>query len=158
MIPILGATERSTDAKSQLIQTKGPIHVDIKRGFTSSNYEWEWDGSGFSIIIRVKDVLTSDSHVTIEQNNFGLELTNLYVDPVEEKRFGRCDFSVDGTGKILSITEDITLPMITPLVCAMEAQNPQDLPWVYGQVIVSYRDYTYELVETKSIMVETVIA
>ncbi len=150
LIPILGSNERSTDAKPQLIQTKGPIHVDIERGFTSSNYDWEWDGSGFSIIMRFEDVLTSDSDITIEEDQVGITLDNLIV----SSAFGRCDF--DTSSDPYGPGENINLPMVTPIVCALQAQNPT-LPWVYGEVKVTYTDYSYESVETKSIQVETVI-
>jgi len=151
LIPIIGPNERSTDAKSQLIQTKGPVHVDINRGFTSSNKEWEWNASGFSIVIRVEDMLSSESQVMIDKEKFIITLDNLY----NNTDFGRCDFIQFDVNKFKP-TNNITLPMQTPLVCALEGDS-NGMPWVYGQVRVNYKDYRYKAVETKSIQVETVI-
>jgi len=155
LIPILGLNERSTDAKSQLIQTKGPVHVDIKRGFTESKKEWEWNGSGFSVVIRFEDVLTSESQVTIDKDKIDITLDNLYTDPQET--FGRCDFDFPTSSHPnYKLKENVTLPMTTPILCALEGDS-KGMPWVYGQVRVKYDDYRYKAVETKSIQVETVI-
>jgi len=151
LIPIIGPNERGTSAKSQLIQTKGPIHVDIERGFTSSSAEWERSGSGFSVIIRVRDVLTSEPNVIIDKDNFLISLNDYLL--IDEE-LGRCDFN--STTAPYRPLDDIDLPMQTPLVCALSG-NSQGMPWVYGQVTVNYYDYNYEAVKTESIMVETVI-
>lgn len=147
LIPILGPNERYTSAKAQLVQTTGPIHVEIERGFTQSSDPWERSGSGFSIVVRVKDVINSKNEMTIYKDNFDVSLTNLE----RKTEYGHCDFDAS-----MSPDKNITLPMKTPLVCAIVG-NSGDAPWVYGQVRANY-DYRYKVVETKSIKVETVIA
>jgi len=156
LIPIISQNERSTSAKPQLVQKKGPIHVDIERGFTSSTGDWEISGSGFSIVVRVKDVVNSKNELVIYdydqdkgQNVFVGELNiNLNFDPNSELA---CDFDKSSFEPNL----DIELPMDTPLVCALVGDSGL-APWVYGQVKMNY-NYRYRVVETKSIMVETVI-
>jgi len=145
-IPIINVVEKSTSAKPQLVQTKGPIHVDIKRGFTSSSGDWEINGSGFSIVVWVKDVVNPKGELIIHNETFRVSLTNLYVD----LKFGTCNFD-SGKPK-----QNITLPMDTPLVCALVGDSGIS-PWVYGQVKMNYDDYRYRVVKTKSIMIETVI-
>ena len=146
-IPIISPNERSTSAKPQLVQTKGPIHVDIERGFTSSTGDWEISGSGFSIVVRVKDVVNPRNELSIYNESFVMTLNDiLEINP----SFGNCDFNP------ISPQQNITLPMDTPLICALVGDSGL-APWVYGQVKMNYDDYRYRVVETKSIMVETVI-
>jgi hypothetical protein len=151
LIPIIKFDERSTIAKIEKTQTKGPIHVDIERGFTSSSDEWERNGSQFSIVMRVNDVLNSKSNVEIDRNNFTIVLNKPILDTSGE---GLCDFTPSGSDFIPN--NNITLPMQTPLVCALEAYNEQ-VPWTYGTITVDY-NYTYKIVKTETIEVETVIA
>ena len=152
-IPIIGPSEKSTSAKSELIQTKGPIHVDIDRGFTSSSNDWERQGSGFSIVVDVKDVVNPQNEdVIIETGNFNGELINL----INSSDFGDCNFDVNTAGEF-SPKDDITLPMEVPLICALvDTLGSSNAPWTYAQVRIEY-NYVYESVETESITVETVI-
>ena len=158
LIPIIKSDERSTTAKIEKTQTKGPIHVDIERGFTSSSDDWEKSGSQFSIVMRVNDVLNSQSDVEIFRDNFTIVL-NSYLGKSSEPGI-LCDFDpirIDAQGnKYYKPYYNITLPMKTPIVCALEAYNEQ-APWVYGTIKVNYY-YTYKIVKTERIDVETVIA
>jgi len=157
-IPIINVDEKSTSAKPQLIQTKGPIHVDIDRGFTSSTGAWEIEGGGFSIVMWVKDVVNHKNELVIYdldedkgKDVFKVDLTNLIFDP--NTRLA-CDFDKTSFEPNL----DIELPMDVPLVCALVGKFPSQPapPWVYGQVKMNYK-YRYKMVEAKSIKVETVI-
>jgi hypothetical protein len=150
LIPVLSFDEKSTSAKIESVQSKGPIHVDIERGFTSSSDPWEKSGSGFSIVVRVKDVVNSKNEMTIDKGSFTLDLTNLVVN----EDIGRCDFDATGSHKL---KQNISLPMKIPLVCALTAQSTGGVPWVYGQITAKYDNYEYKVVETKSIEVETII-
>jgi len=160
LIPILKKEEISTTAKIEKTQTKGPIHVDIERGFTSSSDDWERNGSQFSIVMRVNDVLNSKSDVEINRDYFKIYLTNLprtYTTAGEEVLCNFKDEKTDPQGNKYYIPDfNITLPMKTPIICGLTAQNTQ-APWVYGTIDVKY-DYTYKIVKTETISVETVIA
>lgn len=155
-IPIIDKVEKSTSAKPQLIQTEGPIHVDIDRGFTSSTGDWEIEESGFSIVVWVKDVVNRKNELIINittppdppEDRFELELTNLDFD---RGSGARCDFAET----TLKPKEDIELPMDVPLVCALNT-SPISAPWVYGEVKANY-EYRYKVVDTKSIMIESVV-
>ena len=149
LIPILDSNERSTDAKIESVETKGPIHVKIERGFTSSDDSWEREGTGFSIVVDVKDVLDSKNEIEIDRNNFSLDLTNLESDCDGDLL---CHFSGDTT---LNPNENITLPMDIPLVCALTS-GTIDVPWVYGEINANFQ-YRYKVVKTEKIEVETVI-
>jgi len=157
LIPILKEEEISTTAKIEKTQTKGPIHVDIERGFTSSSDDWERNGSQFSIVMRVNDVLNSKSDVEINRDNkFDIVLNPYLADSPEEGVL--CDFEYIRTeqgNKYYKPKYNITLPMQTPIVCALEATN-NIAPWIYGTITVNYR-YTYKIVKTERIDVETVI-
>ena len=152
-IPILREGERTTTADIEETQTKGPIHVEMERGFTSSNYNWERSGSQFSIVIRVRDVLTSKSNVEIDRDKFNITLNRYLIKSPEPGVL--CDFVIVGTNKYYNPKININLPMKTPIVCALEATNDQ-VPWAYGEIKVNY-NYTYKTVKTERIDVEIVI-
>jgi hypothetical protein len=155
LIPILKPYEKSTTTKIESVQTEGPIHVDIERGFTSSSNDWEIHGSQFSVILRVKDVISSRNDVVIDKNRFHINLNNL-VNRGETDSNALCDFRNKAGGSYYIPDQNITLPMVVPLVCVLEANNNL-VPWVYGEIRVEY-DYNYRTVKTEIIDVETIIA
>jgi len=155
-IPILKADEKSTSAKIELVQTKGPIHVEIERGFTSSSKDWEISGSQFSVVSRVKDVVNPKSEIEIYNENFLIDFNEPYLKLSPQREL--CDFDTPSTRVVGYYIPDfnITLPLRTPLVCALEVSNTE-VPWVYGTITVNY-NYNYKMVKTETIDVETEIA
>lgn len=156
-VPILSSSERSTKAKIQTTQTKGPIQVEIDRGISQSSDQWETDGIAFPIIVWVKDKIESDSKRTISKEKFNITLINLNVD----LGGGRCDFVtpppiIDGK-EVLLPKEGIELPMKVPLLCTLVGSVPAGVPSVTGMAVVNY-DYTYTVIKTETITVETVIS
>ena len=152
-IPILREGETKTTTKIELVQSKGPIHVDMERGFTSSTKDWEVSGSQFSVIFRVKDVTNTKSEIIIgdESNEFFqiyLNEPTLIIPDFESCR----DFIQEGDHYKVS---EITLPLRVPLVCAFQCSN-SGTPWVYGTIQVKYY-YNYKMVKTETISVETEI-
>ena len=149
-VPILKENEKSTTAKIQETNTHGPIQIDIVRSFTQSNYDWEREGNIFSIIVTVKDVLKSDNELEISKDNFRIYLTNLNT----SSEWGRCDF--EKIGEYYVPNDNIKLPMKTPLICALKANEGFTLPRTDGIVRIEY-SYRYKTSEQKSINVETKI-
>jgi hypothetical protein len=149
LIPILSKNEKSTKAKMSTTQTKGPIHVEIERGLTQSSDQWEIEDIAFPIIVWVKDKIKPDSERIIDKDAFKISLINLEKAGVE-----RCDF--ESIGNVLRPKTNITLPMKVPLICTLVGKIPEQKPWIYGMVIADY-NYTYTVVKTETITVETVI-
>ena len=155
LIPIIDKNEKTTSAELKLIQTEGPIHVDISRGFTSSSNNWERDGDGFSILVKAKDVVNPNSDQIIDKNEFKMTLLNLQ----QALQFGECDFGLATpiTNPVYPVNPngDIVLPMKIPIGCSLEALDP-NAPWAYGTVKMEY-NYMYKIIELKTITIETVI-
>lgn len=150
-VPILSITEKSTKAKIRTTQTKGPIHVEIERGLTQSSDQWERPDVRFPIIVWVKDVIKSDSERMFDKRSLNMILMNL-----KTAEGGKCDFDSRPLADtfILTPKENITLPMKTPLICTLVGFIPEGMPRTDGAIIADY-DYTYTIVETESITVET---
>lgn len=154
LLPIIRMYEKSTSAKIQMVKTKGPIHVDIERGFTSSSYEWESNGSEFSVVMRVRDVLDPRNTIFIHRNAFWIYLNDYLILSGEG---GICNFNTTLSDQgYYTPDRNLELPMDVPLVCALQAINDV-APWVYGSVRVVFA-YEYEVVKTERIDVETIIA
>ncbi|MDI6825831.1 MAG: hypothetical protein QMD36_01390 [Candidatus Aenigmarchaeota archaeon] len=151
-VPILSQSERSTKAKISTTQTKGPIHVEIERGLTQSSDQWEINGTAFPIIVWVKDKIKPDSKRTISNDSFKITLINLEK---AGEGVGRCDF--ENESNVLRPKEDVELPMKVPLICTLVGKLPEPKPWTYGMIIADY-NYTYTVVKTETITVETVIS
>ena len=143
-VPILSRTEKSTKAKTQLIQTKGPIHIKIERA--NQEEEWEVVGNPFAVLISFEDVLNPKSGVEINQNNFTLSLYNL-----DRASSGQCDFDDKWHP-----TRNITIPMETPLICLLNATSTNGQPWIYGKITAHY-SYTYKVVKTQKVSIKTKI-
>jgi hypothetical protein len=156
-VPILSASERSTNAKIQTSQTKGPIHVEIERGLTQSSDQWEMEDVAFPIIVWVKDKIKSDSERTISKDRFNITLRNLKIAEEAGVGVGRCDFEpVPADKTVLRPKDPIELPMKVPLICTLVGDVPEGVPWITSMAIVDY-DYTYTVIKTETITVETVI-
>lgn len=147
-VPILSEKETSTKAKTQLIQTKGPIHIKIERA--NQEEEWEVEGNPFAVLISFEDVVNPNSGVEINQNNFTLSL----VEPLERASSGQCDFSRHD--EKWHPTRNITLPMTTPLICLINATSTNNQPWTYGKITAHY-SYEYKVVRTQKISIKTKI-
>lgn len=154
-VPILKMGERISEKSSEFGQTYGPIHVDIE------TEEWIREGDVLPVYVNVKDVVNPRSEIEIRNDSFRLFL-NRYLS--RSKTWERCDFIPvnDTSFEYCNISdscygpeENITLPLENPLVCALEA-NDTDFPMVRGLIGAEYK-YRYEIVETKTIEVETEI-
>jgi hypothetical protein len=158
-VPILSLSERTTKSKVHSSQTKGPIHVEVERGLTQSGNSWEKEGVAFPIIVWVKDVINSDSKIVINNESFNMTLINLQTAGEGGVEAGRCDFNIihDAENRtVLWPKGSIELPMTIPLICTLVGTLPAGIPWRYGMVVTSY-DYTYTIVKTETLTVETAI-
>jgi len=156
-VPILSATEKSTKAKIQTTQTKGPIHVEINRGLTQSSDQWEMSGIAFPVILWVKDTINPDSKRMISKEKFNINLINLKLAEEAGVATGRCDFEPATPDKtVWEPKENIELPMKVPLICTLVGSIPGGVPSTTGMAVIDY-DYTYTVVKTETITVETAI-
>jgi hypothetical protein len=142
-IPILRQTEQPpTETTVETVQTKGPIHVDLKSD------KWVRSENVFPLIVDVKDVISlfSQHQTVIDKNNFHLYLTHLSIDTAGG------DFESTGIPK-----GNITIPMKNPLVTTLKAELIVSEPMVRAMIRAEY-SYTYEKKVIKTIRVEKALA
>jgi len=142
-IPILRETERPpTETTVETVQTKGPIHVDLKSD------KWVRSENEFPLIVDVKDVISlfSQHQTVIDKNNFQLYLTHLFIDTAGG------NFEPTGIPK-----GNITVPMKNPLVATLKAELIVSQPMLRAMIRAEY-GYTYEKKVIKTIRVEKALA
>lgn len=141
-IPIYKRNEEPLEPKTEFTQTTGPIHV----GIDSDN--WVREGDEFPVYINVEDVAHSTEKLTVNQNNFSMQVGHVDID---DPNIGRCDFLPTS---YTHPRENITLPLDNPLVCTLKAsKDPTAPPMVKAPIIIDYL-YTYKVENIQTIRVE----
>ncbi len=161
-VPILRSDMTSTDKKLQLTQSFGPIHVKIEKGYTTSKQDWEEEGNIFSIKMTVEDVVHPSvtenlkTPTEINQSDFNIYLSHLYTgeDFSPTQDLGRCDFKKKNKQEYTISSNKITLPLSSPLICALRTEDDLKNPAIDGTIRIEY-SYKYRYVETKTINLVT---
>jgi len=142
-VPILAEGEKIEEPPLEFTQTIGPIHADIESD------KWVREGSYFPFYVDVKDVVNSQSKLTINETDFKVNLTHAGID---EESIGRCDFTNETTIDYFIPKNEIVLPLKNPLVCTLKADEIT-VPMIKTRITADY-SYRYIVEKIEPIKVE----